>query len=112
MADHLVALYDSLRGQEMPPGWEWQWVLQEDGQSGEPAGMLPEDFRITSEMAPWGGPARARTLALSRADGDLIRAVDADDVLTDGALLRDIGVLTRYPELGWCVSPVLGASPA
>lgn len=107
MDDHLGELYRSLRVQAMPPGWEWQWVLQEDGETGEPAGMLPPDRRISAGMAPWGGAARARTLALSRADGDLIRAVDADDVLTDGALFRDIEVLTRYPELGWCVSPVL-----
>jgi hypothetical protein len=107
MADHLGALHDSLQRQAMPPGWEWQWVLQEDGETGEPASMLPRDRRISAGMAPWGGAARARTLALSRADGDLIRAVDADDVLTDGALLRDITVLTRYAELGWCVSPAM-----
>lgn len=76
MADHLGALYGSLQSQAMPPTWEWQWVLQEDGETGEPASMVPRDRRISTGMAPWRGAARARTLALSRADGDLVRAVD------------------------------------
>lgn len=107
MADHLAALHESLRRQVMPPGWDWQWVLQEDGETGEPAAMLPPDRGISAGMAPWHGQAQARTLALSRADGELVRAVDADDVLTDGALLRDIEILTTHTELGWCVSPAI-----
>lgn len=106
-ADHLIELYESLTRQVLPPGWDWRWVLQEDGETGEPLAMVPADPRISAGMAPWGGPARARTEALSRADGELVRTVDADDVLPLGALRRDIEVLTAHPELGWCVSPAV-----
>jgi glycosyltransferase involved in cell wall biosynthesis len=105
--DHLGALWDSLQAQEMPVGWDWQWVLQEDGNTGRPIKRVPKDPRISTGMAPWAGVARARTLALSRADGALARAVDADDVLPPGALRRDIEVLVDHPEIGWCISPAI-----
>jgi hypothetical protein len=104
---HLGALWESLEQQEMPPGWEWQWVLQEDGETGEPFRRVPKDPRISVGTAPWSGAARARNLALSRADGELIRAVDADDLLPDGALRRDIEILAGHPEISWCVSPAI-----
>lgn len=106
-ADHLLELYESLARQVLPPGWDWCWVLQEDGETGEPFAMVPADRRISAGMAPWGGPARARTVALCRAGGELVRAVDADDVLPPGALRRDIEVLTAHREIGWCVSPAV-----
>ncbi len=59
-SDHLLALYESLKTQVLPPGWDWRWVLQEDGETGQPLAMLPDDPRISAGMAPWG---RARELA-------------------------------------------------
>jgi glycosyltransferase involved in cell wall biosynthesis len=106
-SDHLLALYESLKRQALPPGWDWRWVLQEDGETGEPLAMLPDDPRISAGMAPWGRAPRARTVALSRVDGKLVRAVDADDVLPEGALYRDIEALSAHPEMGWCVSPAV-----
>ena len=53
-----------------------------------------------------GRAPRARTVALSRAAGG-VRAVDADDLLPEGALWRDIEALTAHPEVGWCVSPAI-----
>jgi len=105
--DHLGATWESLAGQELPPGWELQWVLQEDGETGEPLKRVPADPRISAGMAPWAGISRARTGALPRADGVLCRAVDADDLLTERALWRDIEVLAAHPEIGWCVSPAI-----
>jgi hypothetical protein len=43
--------------------------------------------------------------------GVIVRALDADDLFTSGALRRDIEVLTAHPEIGWCVSPVAGPAP-
>jgi glycosyltransferase involved in cell wall biosynthesis len=105
--DHLGALWESLETQELPPGWEWQWVLQEDGETGRPSKRIPSDPRISAGMAPWGGESRARTLALSRVEGALVRAVDADDMLPAGALAQDVETLTSHPEVGWCVSPAI-----
>ena len=39
VAEHLAAAYDSLGQQVMPAGWDWQWVVQEDGQSGAVADL-------------------------------------------------------------------------
>lgn len=93
--------YESLREQKLPADWQWEWCVQEDGTSGIPANILPRDPRIAFGT---GLPARiavTRTHALARATGDLIRTLDADDVLLPGALERDIETLERVP---WCVS--------
>lgn len=81
--------------------------MQEDGETGRPLAALPADKRICPGTGPRGRAATARTLALNRAEGILVRALDADDILTEGALSRDIATLTGHSELGWCVSPAL-----
>lgn len=105
--DHLLAAYESLCEQELPDGWEWQWIVQEDGETGEPASVLPADERILTGNGPRGRQAMARTLALSRADGVLVRALDADDVLPKGALAQEITALVANPSIAWSVSPAL-----
>ncbi|MEV5510854.1 glycosyltransferase family 2 protein [Streptomyces orinoci] len=93
--------YESLREQKLPGDWQWEWCLQEDGTSGIPAGSLPEEPRIRVGMGRRGGIAVARTHALTRAGGEVVRTLDADDVLLPGALERDIEALGR---VAWCVS--------
>ncbi|MDT0460069.1 glycosyltransferase [Streptomyces sp. DSM 41527] len=100
--------YQSLREQKLPGDWEWHWYVQEDGRTGITDGILPRDSRISIES---GLPARAavgRTHALARATGELVRTLDADDVLLPGALERDIETLERVP---WCVSACLDLHP-
>lgn len=109
--EHIQETYESLRAQEIPEGWAWQWIVQEDGETGRPLGCLPDDPRISPGTGPRGRAAIARTLALNRAEGRLVRALDADDVLTEGALARDIATLTEHTELAWCVSPTLDLTP-
>ncbi|MFG1656874.1 glycosyltransferase family 2 protein [Micromonospora chersina] len=99
--------YGSLVSQEMPVGWQWQWIVQEDGQSGEVAAVLPDDPRIITGTGRHGGPGVARTLALSSATGELVKVLDADDRLTAGALRRDIEAFDRHPSVGWATSAVL-----
>lgn len=108
---HIKDAYNSLVAQDMPAGWTWQWVVQEDGETGEPIAELPDDPRISAGTGAWGRQPMARTQALSRADGVLTRALDSDDVLTEGALHRDITTLIEHPEIGWCVSPALDLLP-
>jgi len=103
--------YDSLERQTLPPGWDWQWAVQEDGQTGRVAAALPDDPRISVGSGRKGGPGVARTMALTRATGSLVKVLDADDQLLPGALARDIAVLTDHPDVGWTTSKALDLLP-
>jgi hypothetical protein len=103
--------YASLRSQQMPPGWDWQWVVQEDGTTGTVTADLPDDPRVSAGMGPHGGAATARTVGLGRAEGLFVRALDADDLLTERALFHDITTLLEHPRIGWCVSPAIDLLP-
>ncbi|WP_030753264.1 glycosyltransferase family 2 protein [Streptomyces sp. NRRL F-5135] len=108
---YLPDAYASLRAQPMPDGWAWEWLIQEDGRTGRPRTVLPSDERIRYSTGARGGAGVARTVGLARANGSLARALDADDLLTEGALARDIEELTRHPEAGWCISGCLDLLP-
>jgi hypothetical protein len=105
---HLLGAYESLRRQELPPGWAWEWCVQEDGTTGVPGSMLPDDPRVSYGSGLVGRAGVARTMALARARGSLVRALDADDVLLPGALARDIEALSR---VAWCTSAGLDLYP-
>lgn len=107
VARYLLEAYESLCNQELPPDWEWQWVIQEDGQTGEVAAMLPDDLRISVGANRRSGEPTARNMCLSRATGELIKVLDSDDQLTRGALKREIDILSQYPEIGWSTSRAL-----
>ncbi|RKT84157.1 Glycosyl transferase family 2 [Saccharopolyspora antimicrobica] len=108
---YLGQTYESLVRQELPPGWDWQWIVQEDGDTGFLRGVLPSDPRISAGASQQGRAAMARTMGLARAEGELIRALDADDVLPDGALEQEIKALASSPEYAWSVSPTLDLMP-
>lgn len=108
----LAEAYESLKNQTLPEGWAWEWIVQEDGRSGSPATVLSaEDERVRFAKGARGGAGVARTLGLARARGALVRALDADDLLTDGALARDIETVYAFPEIGWCISGCLDLLP-
>lgn len=108
---YLRDAYESLHRQALPAGWDWQWVVQEDGQSGQVAAALPEDPRISAGSGRAGGPGVARTMALARATGSLVKVLDADDQLLPGTLARDISVFTDHPDVGWTTSKALDLLP-
>lgn len=108
---YLADAYASLVKQEMPDGWDWQWLVQEDGQTGALVDALPGDPRISVGSGRPGGPGVARTLALSRVSGEIIKVLDADDQLTPGALARDIAAFDAHPQIGWTTSRVLDLLP-
>jgi glycosyltransferase involved in cell wall biosynthesis len=103
--DFLLDAYRSLAEQELPDGWVWEWLVQEDGNTGIALHDLPDDPRIKAGTGRTGRAPMARNLVLSRATGVIVRTLDADDVFTMGALRRDIETLSTHPEIGWCVSP-------
>ncbi|MER6615162.1 glycosyltransferase family 2 protein [Streptomyces xantholiticus] len=110
-AHYLQDAYKSLCEQQLPSGWDWQWVIQEDGETDTVAPHVPDDRRISFGQGRPGRAGVARTLAMSRATGEYIKVLDADDMLTPGALARDLAALTAGPSLGWATSRVLDLLP-
>jgi glycosyltransferase involved in cell wall biosynthesis len=106
---HIVETYKSIAAQVLPEGWTWQWIVQEDGETGIPLENLPtDDPRISTGGGTRGRAATARTVALDRASGVLVSVLDADDLYADPlALQRTIVSLAAHPDLAWCVSGAL-----
>ncbi|MFD4631712.1 glycosyltransferase family 2 protein [Streptomyces sp. NPDC058473] len=100
----LPEVYTSLRAQKLPGSWEWEWMVQVDGGSGAevPADIL-DDPRVKVSGNRRGGPGVTRTMAWGRSQGELVKVLDADDILPGGALARDIEVLEAHPSVGWTV---------
>jgi glycosyltransferase involved in cell wall biosynthesis len=109
--EYLAAACASIRSQVLPAGWDWQWVVQEDGETGAAAALLPGDPRISPGSGRWAGEPVTRNLCLSRAPGELIKVLDADDQLTPGALAREIAVLSAQPDIGWTTASALDLLP-
>lgn len=107
---YLAEAHASLATQELPDGWTWEWLVQEDGETGLLDGVLPDDERVLPGSGRRGGPGVARMLALSRSAGELVKALDADDLLAPGALARDIAAL-ETPAIGWTTCRVLDLLP-
>ncbi len=100
----LPEAFASLRAQELPDGWEWEWLVQVDGGNAAdvPAGVS-EDSRVKVSDNRRGGPGVARTLAWDRSRGELVKVLDSDDILPAGALARDIAIMEAHPTVGWTV---------
>ncbi|MGW4437956.1 glycosyltransferase [Streptomyces sp. NPDC004596] len=111
--EYLCEAYESLRDERdrLPNGWAVQWLVQEDGTTGRPLNTLPSQSWISPGQGSKGGAGATRTMALSRATGELVRTLDADDVIAPGGLARDIAAMEEHPEMGWCVSAGLDLLP-
>ncbi|MGH3803646.1 MAG: glycosyltransferase, partial [Pseudonocardiaceae bacterium] len=80
--EFLLETYESLSSQESLGGWDWEWLIQEDGEQPRLRERLPNDLRIRyAAIGVRLGAATCRTLALERARGEVTRSLDADDVL-------------------------------
>ncbi len=110
-AEYLPEAYKSLAEQKLPDGWEWQWVIQEDGETTAVAPYVPDDARISFGQGRAGRAAMARTMALARARGEFVKVLDADDMLMPGALARDLSALSDHANIGWATSRVLDLLP-
>lgn len=110
-ADHLTAAYESVASQELPAGWELEWLVQEDGATGAARTILATDDRIRHGENRHLGVAMTRNLALALARGWLVKNLDADDVLQPGVLARDIDCLTSEHGVQWSTSRVLDLMP-
>lgn len=110
-APFLADAYKSLCEQELPDGWEWHWLIQEDGKTDDVRPHVPDDSRVTFRRGRPGGPGVARTIALAHADGEYVKILDADDQLPPGTLARDLAALEADPTIGWATSRVLDLLP-
>jgi glycosyltransferase involved in cell wall biosynthesis len=112
VAEYLLDAYESLRNQILPTGWQWQWIVQEDGPTRQAQDVLPDDDpRIVFGRARHGGVSIARNLALAQASGELVKNLDQDDILTPGVLGRDIMNILSRPAVRWTTSRVLDLMP-
>ena len=113
-APFLPEAHASLCAQELPDGWEWRWVIQEDGRTQDVRPYVPDDPRVVFHQGRpgrQGGPGVTRTMALAHADGACVKVLDADDRLAPGALARDLAALEADPSIGWATSRVLDLLP-
>ncbi|MFD5324805.1 glycosyltransferase family 2 protein [Streptomyces sp. NPDC127092] len=110
-APFLSDAYKSICEQELPEGWEWHWLVQEDGQTDRVAPYVPQDERVTFRQGRPGGPGVARMMAMAHADGDYVKVLDADDQLAPGVLARDLAALEADASIGWATSRVLDLLP-
>ena len=110
-AHYLKEAYESLLSQQLPQGWEWQWVIQEDGETEDVRPHVPTDPRVSFAQGRAGRAGMARTMALARVVGSYVKVLDADDRLTSGALARDLAALEKSPEIHWATSRVLDLLP-
>ncbi|MEV0534706.1 glycosyltransferase [Kitasatospora sp. NPDC050463] len=110
-AEYLADAYKSLLEQDLPDGWDWQWVIQEDSETDDVAPHVPDDARISFGQGRHGRAGMARTMGLSRATGQFVKVLDADDMLPPGTLARDLAVLTSRPDVAWTTSRVLDLLP-
>ena len=111
VAEHLLEAYESLEAQKLPPGSEWEWIVQEDGSTGICESILPKDPRIKQGTGRHSGVAITRNLALARSEGTCIKNLDQDDVLAPGVMARDLDVLTKNPDIQWTTSKALDLLP-
>jgi len=101
-ADHIVALWRSLESQELPPGWEWEWLVQEDGPAPAVRDLLPADPRIHYDaLGVQLGGAGTRNTALARARGELVTGMDHDDFYEPDGLAALLEPLARDAAAAW-----------
>ncbi|MFB7653740.1 MULTISPECIES: glycosyltransferase family 2 protein [unclassified Streptomyces] len=113
-ARYLPEAHASLSAQELPDGWDWRWVIQEDGGTHDVRPHVPDDPRVVFRQGRrerQAGPGVARTMALAHADGEYVKVLDADDRLAPGSLARDLAALEADPGLGWATSRALDLLP-
>ncbi|MPZ61141.1 MAG: glycosyltransferase [Propionibacteriales bacterium] len=102
-AEFLPDTGNSVFSQELPDGWEVEWVVQEDGAaSTDVRERLPDDERVQySADEARLGPGITRNLALARARGQYLQNLDVDDMLLPGALTTVIRIFEEHPSVHW-----------
>ncbi|MQY06145.1 glycosyltransferase [Actinomadura macrotermitis] len=91
----------SVAAQRLPPGWELEWLVQEDGDAPSARELCP-GARYEANGAQLG-TGTTRNFALSRARGELVAVLDYDDVLLPDGLAALIPAFDEHPGIGWAI---------
>ena len=111
-ADHIGALWRSLETQALPAGWEWEWVVQEDGARPGVRESLPDDPRVHYDaLGVQLGGAATRNTALARARGDLVSGMDHDDFYEPGGVAALVEPLDADAAVAWSCARIRWQNP-
>ncbi|RAS64071.1 glycosyl transferase family 2 [Lentzea atacamensis] len=99
-AEYVREAGESLARQELPEGWELEWVVQEDAVTAE-LDLAAFPFTRHELNGERLGIAITRNLALTRASGELVHVLDSDDRLLPGALAVAIKAFQDFPDIHW-----------
>lgn len=103
LADFLSDTITSVQAVTLPAGWELEWIVQEDGDHPELAERFAsvEQARYSANGRQMGISA-TRNLALSRASGVLLQALDQDDLVLPNLLTT---LIPRFEEhqIHWAI---------
>ncbi len=111
-ATHIGALWRSLAAQVLAPGWEWEWLVQEDGPRPAVRELLPADPRIHYDaLGVQIGGAATRNTAVARARGDLIAGMDHDDYYEPDGLAALVEPLAEDASVAWSCARMRWQNP-
>ncbi len=101
-AEHLLAAWTSIAGQELPGEWEFEWLVQEDGLAPCLRERLPADDRVRYDaLGVQAGAPATRNHALARARGSAVAGLDHDDLYDPGGLGALLRPLIARPLIAW-----------
>lgn len=101
IADYLRQAAASVAAQRLPPDWELEWLVQEDGETPRARGLCPG--ALYEANGAQLGTGTTRNFALSRARGELVAVLDHDDVLLPDGLATLIPAFDEHPGIGWTI---------
>ncbi|MDO3332797.1 Uncharacterised protein [Mycobacteroides abscessus subsp. bolletii] len=93
---------ESIAAQNLPDGWDLEWVVQEDGEQpglGDDIAWFP--FARYEPNNQQLGEGQTRNLALTRAVGEFVHVLDSDDLLLPDAMATAINAFGQYPQIHW-----------
>jgi glycosyltransferase involved in cell wall biosynthesis len=92
----------SLAAQELPAGWSFEWIIQEDGVDNASSAIAAEfPFARYEHSGQRLGPGGTRNFALVRSSGELVHVLDSDDQLLPNCLATAVAAFDTYPEAHW-----------
>jgi glycosyltransferase involved in cell wall biosynthesis len=103
-AEYLADTAGAIAAIRLPRGWDLEWIVQEDGDRPELAGRFagltfPVSYAANGHQY---GTALTRNLALTRASGVLVQALDQDDVLLPNVFMTLIPRFTAN-RIHWAI---------
>jgi len=91
----------SVEQQALPPGWNLEWIIMEDGKEPILEDYPWADSVLYRKIEKQVGEPSARTLALSMAIGEVVLAFDADDTLPPESLQKICTAFDENPSAKW-----------